>query len=106
MAKVHSVDVHVIGDRLAYSTDEKPDASSINVRSGDQIKWNCVHGDCTVQFKGKSPFDEGEVHGRKVTDKTLSTVLGKPASYKYDVTVVRPDQSRVEDDPEIIIDGD
>jgi hypothetical protein len=106
MPKVHSVDVHVIGDKLAYSTDEKPDASRINVRRDDQIKWNCVHGDCTVHFKGRSPFHESEVHGHRITHTAVSTVVGKPATYKYDVSVVRPDRSRVEDDPEIIIDGD
>ena len=103
---LHSVGIQVNGTSVAYTTPVKPDASTINVRRGDHVKWNCDHGNFTVLFEGDSPFADAEIHGHRTAGTALSTVIGKKGSYKYVVTVARADGEPIVDDPEIIIDGD
>jgi hypothetical protein len=100
--KLHEVNIHVNGRGFAYFGLDAGNATTIRVRRGDHVKWNCGHGHFSVLFQGESPFAEIGAHGRQGSDSQILTVIGKPGSYKYGVTVAL-ENALVVDDPEIII---
>jgi hypothetical protein len=103
--KLHSVQIHVNGSGFAYRGADEQNAVSIRVHEGDHVKWNCDHGNFSILFQGPSPFAEVGAHGNHGSDTPVLTVVGKPGSYKYGVTVAL-DTGMLVDDPEIIIGDD
>jgi plastocyanin len=101
-AKLHAVSVRIDGKGFIYSTPENPNATSIVVRPGDKVKWNCGHGNYSILFKNESPFTDIGAHARGGADTEVLTIVGKAGSYKYAVNVALPN-GLVVDDPEIIV---
>ncbi len=102
---VHAIGIHFDGKGFIYAKPDKQDASTINVRKGDRVKWRSELGNYSILFKGESPFEEIAVHGRKGAETTVLTVIGEPGSYEYAVTVVLESGLRV-DDPIVIVGDD
>lgn len=103
--KLHHIGIRIDGKGFVYSTPDDPDARKVYVNRGDQVRWNCSHGNYSVLFKDQSPFTDVGAHGRSGRDTATLEVVGKPAAYRYAVNVALPN-GLVVDDPEIIVGND
>jgi hypothetical protein len=102
--KLHQIGIRIDGKGFVYSTPDMPNATSVTVRRGDLVKWNCSHGNYSVLFKAGTPFVDIGAHGRGGHDTVTLEVVGEEGRYKYAVNVALPN-GLVVDDPEIIVDG-
>ncbi|HTA44725.1 MAG TPA: hypothetical protein VK789_19895 [Bryobacteraceae bacterium] len=103
--KLHHIGIRIDGKGFVYTTPDRPDASTVYVKKGDFVKWNCSHGNYSVLFKSGTPFQDIGAHGRGGADTHTLEVIGEPGPYKYAVNVALPN-GLVVDDPVIIVGDD
>jgi hypothetical protein len=113
-SKLHKVTIHATGEKLSYTTPDNPDASTLCVIKGDEIKWQIKssgtkhHG--AISFPGTNPFSDKPIppfewtETDEVAKKFPGGFATKLNEHKYDVAVFDVEKSKLYiDDPKIIV---
>jgi hypothetical protein len=94
--------------KLRYFRDEDgrkdEDATKINVRPRDTVVWQCDHGNYSILFKSRTPFENVAYHSHRGAPTKEALVVGVNDEYHYAVTVIGDEGQPVADDPVIIVD--
>lgn len=106
-AKIHAVRIELAGNKLSYMNPATGlTASTIVVRKGEAVHWQCPHGNFSVLFKAQSPFNETGFSAKQGAVTQDAVVTGLRGSYKYAVMVIPPNGHPIVDDPEVIVGDD
>ena len=105
----HVIEIFVKGTppALSYSDD-----GETTVKIGEKVRWICEECDFDIEFKNNAtPFDRSAMSSGgtelKYTDRfTAEKVKEKRTGFEYTVSVRVGSNSRIVDDPVIIVDDE